>query len=122
MSKSQTLRIPPEAKRVLDAAAELLNRRKADERIDAEKVTLDRAATADAERAGQSLERIEIDLAVADVDGNEADHRQLTAERSAAFEAAEKRGKPWRRLSGRVVVSPIAGPRLRMRSQRSSME
>ena len=90
MSKSQMLRIPPEAKRVLDAAGILLDRRRSDDLVDAEKAATERAVSAEAERAGQSLERIEVDLAVADADGNEAAHRQLTASRTTASETAAK--------------------------------
>lgn len=90
MSKSPQIRIPPEAKRVLDEAGVLLDRRRADDRIDAEKAATERAVSAEAERAGQSLERIEVDLAVADADGNEAAHRQLTAARTTASETAAK--------------------------------
>ena len=90
MSKSQTLRIPPEAKRVLDEAGILLDRRRSDDLVDAEKAATERAVSAEVERAGQSLEVIEVELAIADADGNEATHRQLTAERSTAYETAAK--------------------------------
>ena len=90
MSKSHTLRIPPEAKRMLDAAAELLDRRRSDDLVDAEKAATERAVSAEVERAGQSLERIEIDLAVADADGDEDRHAKLTAARTAASEPAAK--------------------------------
>ena len=68
----------------------LLDRRRSDDLVDAEKAATERAVSAEVERAGQSLEVIEVELAIADADGNEAPHRQLTAERSTAYETAAK--------------------------------
>ena len=56
---------------MLDEAGILLDRRRSDDLVDAEKAATERAVSAEVERAGQSLEVIEVDLAVADADGNE---------------------------------------------------